>query len=108
MLMLHKPDFKIIKDDNYCEKRREYVATRQRTYGEDGLPIKEDRHVYTLYASNLWAFEELEKFLTLELVDQKWKKEPKEIPANVDIVMSNHYTWALYQELGKHFLCDSS
>ena len=67
MMQLDNQGFNTIKEDNYCQKRREYIMSRNRTYGDDGLPIKEDRHVYTLYTTDQWITKELAKFLTLEL-----------------------------------------
>ena len=105
--MFNKTDFRLELDDNYCQKRREYVASRTVRYGDDGLPIKEDRHVYTLYDDTFWIEGELKKYLTLELPKQRYKKIAKPMPPSVDLVMANK-AWWMYHEFGRHYLCDST
>lgn len=91
--MFNKTDFRLELDDNYCQKRREYVASRTVRYGDDGLPIKEDRHVYTLYDDTYWIYGELTKYLTVEIPGQRSKRNLAPMPASVDLIFATPAKW---------------
>ena len=93
MLKLNANDFNVIKEDDYCEKRQKYVASRKLTYGDDGLPIKEDRHVYTLYDDTYWIYGELTKYLTVEIPGQRYKRNLAPMPASVDLIFATPAKW---------------
>jgi hypothetical protein len=101
----------LINEDDYCDRVVAWRAANPLHFGEDGLPVKEDRVALSDYKSGNLVKKVLSEsgVLVLKQYDLSMKKgnlpELSPMPVNILLFYHKSPSWHNKHLIGKHFLC---
>ncbi|CAG9335966.1 unnamed protein product [Blepharisma stoltei] len=100
----------IVNDNNYCEYVMNYQQDHLITLDQDGLPIKQQRIIFSDFNNNTFPKKILNRISTLSMTEHFTRMNPERHPyeklkPNINLFFHHEPLWHEFHEIGKHFLC---
>lgn len=101
----------ILNEAAYCTKVKKYQNSHSVEFDHRGLPLKQDRVVFSHYPDFQLIKQVINNYTTLANTKSQpgnfFKKTPIErFEPSITLFINHQINWHTYHELGKHFLCE--